>query len=539
MGLRRVGWFAAMAVGVAVVAWAASRLVLAPPDPRIANTLHRGNGAEAETLDPQAARSEAALTIARDLFEGLMSIDATGQPLPAAAERYEISADGDIYTFHLRPTLRWSNGDVVTAPDFVAAWRRLVNPATAAPYAQMLEVVRNAVAIETGAAPAQTLGVRAVDDTTLVVELQRPTPYFLNLLTHPGTFPLHRATLAAHGNRFAKPGILVSNGAYRAERWDFGSKILAVRNRHYWNDSQTHIDRVEYHSIAQAAAELGAYRADTLDCTSTLSMPQMAWIRAHLAAELHVSPQLAVYYYGLNLRTRPFADAPLLRQALSMVIDRERLVQSITGAGELPAYSVVPPQTQGYTSQVPDWAAWPMQRRIERARELLRDAGPSAPSRIELRYNSGELHTKLAVAVASMWKESLGIDTDLRGEEFKVLLQDIDRGEGVQAFRASWVADYNDAFNFLQLLRTGFGINLSRYSNPRYDAALELANATADPATRITQLQRAETLMLADQPLIPLYFYVNKHLVKPRVLGWRDNVMNIIYSRDLRLKAAE
>ena len=507
-------------------------------DLSIFNTLHRGNGSEAETLDPQAARSEAALTIARDLYEGLMSVDAAGQPVPAAAERYEVSAEGGVYTFHLRPSLRWSNGDALTAPDFVTAWRRLVNPATAAPYAQMLAVVRNAAAIEAGAAPIESLGVRAVDASTLVVELQQPTPYFLSLLTHPGTFPLHRATLAAHGNRFARPGIMISNGAYVVERWDFGSKILAVRNRQYWNDTQTHIDRVEYHSIAQAAAELGAYRADALDCTSTLSMPQMDWIRTHLAAELHVSPQLAVYYYGMNLRAAPFAGARPLRQALSMVIDRQQLVQSLTGLGELPAYGFVPPQAQGYVAQLPEWAGWPMQRRIERARELLREAGASLPRRIELRYNSGELHTRIAVAVASMWKEALGIDTDLRGEEFKVLLQDIERGKDLQAFRASWVADYNDAYNFLQLLRTGFGINLPRYSNPRFDAALDLANAQIDSAQRAAQLQAAERLMLEDQPVIPLYFYVNKHLVKPRVHGWHDNVLNIIYSKDLTLKAA-
>ncbi len=533
--MRRLGLLAGVAVGAALLAWGASRLLLAPPDPVLANTLHRGNGAEAESLDPQAARSEAALTIVRDLYEGLMSVDASGQPVPAAAERYEVSADGGAYTFHLRPQLRWSNGDAVTAQDFVAAWRRLVDPATAAPYAQMLSVVRNADAIQAGAAGLESLGVRAVNSQTLLVELQKPTPYFLNLLTHPGTFPLHRPTLAAHGNRFAKPGILVSNGAYSLARWDFGSKIIAVRNHQYWNDSQTHIDRVEYHAIAQATAELGAYRADALDCTATLSMSQMDWIREHLAAELHVSPQLAVYYYGLNLRGPPFSGAPQLRQALSMVIDRDRLVQSVTGLGEIPAYGMVPPQTLGYAAQMPDWAGWPLQRRIQRARELLREAGRDAPRRIELRYNTGELHTRMAVAVASMWKEALDIDTDLRGEEFKVLLQDIDRGEGVQAFRASWVADYNDAYSFLQLLRTGFGINLPRYSNAQYDAALDIANAQADPGRRAGYLQQAERLMLEDQPLIPLYFYVNKHLVKPRVRGWRDNVMNIIYSKNLSL----
>jgi len=220
-----------------------------------------------------------------------------------------------------------------------------------------------------------------------------------------------------------------------------------------------------------------------------------------------------------------------------MVIDRDRLVR-LTGLGEQPAYGFVPPQTDRYTAQLPEFARWPMRARIERARELLRESGLRGPGPLDLSYNSGDLHSRIAVAVASMWKEALGLDTRLHGEEFKVLLQDIDRGEGIQVFRASWIADYNDAYNFLQLLRSGFGINLPHYSNARFDALLDRANAEPDGAMRQAVLAQAESLMLADQPLIPLYFYVNKHLVKPRVHGWRDNVMNVIYSKDLSLTTA-
>ena len=525
----------------AVTACAAAAMLIGPElrrpfaDPQLLNTLHRGNGPEAESLDPQAARSEAALTIARDLYEGLTSIDVSGRPRLAAADRFSVSADGRRYAFHLRPGLRWSNGDPVVAADFAFAWRRLVDPATAAPYAQMLSPVRNALAVIAGARPPGSLGVQATDASTLQVELLEPAPYFLNLLALPGTFPLHRASMAAHGSRFAKPGFLVSNGAYALARWDFGSTILAVRNHFYWNDANTRIDRIEYHSIAQPAAELNAYRAGQLDCTATISIPDLRFIRSKLSAQLHLSPALGVYYYGLNLRLPPFADAAKLRLALSMVIDRERLVGAITGLGEQPAYGFVPPQTDQYTAQVPDFARWPMPVRRARARELLQQSGLQAPGPIELRYNTADLHSAIAVAVASMWKEALGLETRLHGEEFKVLLQDIERGDVAQVFRASWIADYDDAYNFLQLLRSGFGINLPHYSNRRYDELLDQANVATDPAQRRAGLEQAERLMLADQPLIPLYFYVNKHLVKPRVRGWRDNVMNIIYSKDLSL----
>ncbi len=495
--------------------------------------LRRGNGPEPESLDLHGARSEAALTILRDLYEGLTAIDAAGMPVLAAADHCDMSPDGRTYRFHLRPAARWSNGEAVVAEDFAAAWRRLVDPRTGAQYADILKPVRGAAAITAGKAAPATLGVHADDPQTLVVELAQPTPYFLGVVAHPATFPINRGSLAAHGRGYAKPGVMVSNGAFALTRWDFGSHLVAMRNAHYWNDAATKVDGVEYYSFADAATELKAFRTGQVDVTSTIPAAQVGWIKEHLGPVLHIAPQLAVYYLGLNLRKPPFDRSRELRQALSLVIDRERLVQSVTGAGEAPAYTFVPPAIHGYSPPVPDYVAWSMPRRITRARQLLRDAGMDRnPPNIELRYNNGELHSRIAIAVAEMWKDTLGIETTLRAEEFKVLLQDIDRGD-VTVFRASWLGDYNDAYGFLQVLQRGFGINLPHYSNPRYDELLERATTEGDADRRRALLQDAEALMLGDQPLIPLYFYVSKHLVDAHILGWQDNAMNVVYSKNL------
>ncbi len=495
--------------------------------------LRRGNGAEPESLDPHAARSEAALTILRDLYEGLTAVDDRGDAVLAAADRVEVSTDGRTYRFHLRQDARWSNGDPVIAEDFAAAWRRLVDPRTGAQYAEILNPLRGAREITTGGADPASLGVRAEAALVLVAELVRPTPYFLGLLAHPATFPLHRGSLAARGGRFAKPGVMVSNGAFVLTRWDFGSHLAAVRNAHYWNDAANRLDGVEYYSFADGAAELRAFRTGQVDVTATVPAAQMAWIRQRFGAALHVAPQLAVYYLGLNLRRPPFQASPQLREALALVIDRERLVQSVTGGGETPAYAFVPPQINDYTPQLPAYAHWPMPQRIARARQLLRDAGMNVrPPGIEIRYNNSELHHRIAIAVAGMWKQTLDIDVTLRAEEFKVLLQDIDRGDA-QVFRASWLGDYKDAYGFLQVMRSGFGLNLTHYANAGYDSLLDAAANQGDARSRRALLQDAEARMLADQPLIPLYFYVSKHLVDAHVQGWRDNPLNIVYSKSL------
>jgi len=528
--LRFAALIAALLLGATLLLRHHAGPAAAGPAPII---LRRGNGAEPESLDVHRARSEAALTILRDLYEGLTAIGADGTPVLAAADRCDVSSDGKTYRFHLRAAARWSNGDPVVAEDFAAAWRRLVDPHTAAQYADILQPVRGAAAITRGTAAPATLGVRADDPLMLVVELDHPTPYFLSVLTHPATFPLHRASLAAHGRGFSKPGVMVSNGAFVLTRWDFGSHLVAARNAHYWDGAAVRVDGVEYYSFADADSELRAFRTGQVDVTATIPAAQIRWIKDHLGDRLRIAPQLSVYYLGLNLRSAPLGESRALRQALSLVIDRERLVELVTGAGESPAFTFVPAAIHGYSPPLPDYASWPLPQRVARAKALLRAAGMEGkPPALELRYNTGELHSRIAIAVAQMWKDSLGIETALRAEEFKVLLQDIDRGD-VMMFRASWVGDYDDAYGFLQVLQGGFGINLPHYANPAYDDLLARAANDEDPGRRRLLLQQAEALMLSDQPLIPLYFYVSKHLVSARVVGWQDNAMNVVYTKNL------
>jgi len=498
--------------------------------------LVRGGGPEPDSLDPQKARGFEAQSILRDLCEGLTTLDSHGRVAPGTARSWNASLNGLSYTFDLRRDAHWSNGDRVVGADFVAALQRLADPATGSPYAQYIDVIANTGDIVAGRKSVNTLGVTAPDDWTVVITLDTPAPYLPTLLSHPATCPVHRPTLQQHAEALARPGTMVSNGAFVLKEWVPGAYILELRNRHYWNDAATRLEGVRWLLISDENAELARYRGGELQVTFVVPRGQFDWIKANLADQLHLSPQLSTYYYGFNLRRFPFRDQPKLRRALSLVIDREKLTRLVLRVGELPAYGWVPPGVQHYTSQTFDYAELPMATRITEAERLYQESGYSRakPLRFELRYNAGEVHTKLALAIASMWKEALGVEVRLAQVEFKSLLQDIDRGD-VEMFRSSWVGDYNDAYTFAQVLKSEFGVNLPHYSSPHYDALLASAARQQDPLLRSALLEEAERVMLADHPLLPLYFYVNKHLVKPEVLGWYDNVMNVVYSRDLAL----
>jgi oligopeptide transport system substrate-binding protein len=502
----------------------------AAPAAAASTLLRRGNGPEPDSLDPQRARTDAAAQILRDTYEGLTSLDARGEPMPGAADHWDVSADGRVYTFHLRPTLRWSNGERLVAADFVAAWRRLVTPATAAEYAAVLTPVVGATAIIAGHQPATVLGIEATDERTLVVTLVAPTPYFPGLVAHWSTFPTY------HGVAPMAPGQTVSNGAYVLSDWVVGSHVGARRNPAYWNAAATHIEAVRYLHIADAGDEYARYRAGALDTTYALPQQPLAQLLAAHGAELHRIPQLGVYYYGFNLDRPPFRDAPGLRQALAMTVDRERLVASVTGLGELPAYAWIPPGIAHYSAQRFAWADQTAAERLATARQLYAAAGYTRdrPLKLDLHVPSGASHERVALAVAAMWKEALGVETELHAEEFKSLLQTIARGEAT-VFRSSWIADFNDPWTFAEVLSADFGINLSHYRSRAYDAELARAAVALDPLTRASALESAERQALADTPVVPLYYYVNKHLVAPRVRGWYDNVMNVVYTKDLEL----
>jgi len=499
--------------------------------------LLRGAGAEPDSLDPQKARSVEAQEILRDLCEGLTTLDKAGGVGPGVATDWTVSADGKKYTFNLRPDARWSNGERVVAADFVAALRRLVDPATASSYAQVIDVVENASDIVAGRKPPESLGVLAPGESTVTIDLASPAAYLPSLLSHPSTCPVHRPTLTQHPDELAKPGVMVSNGAFVLKEWVQGSHILATRNRQYWDDAATRLDAVRYLLIPDENAELTRYRAGGLHTTNQVPRGQFDWIQANLAGQLHIAPQLDTYFYGFNLNKAPFKDNPGLRRALSLVIDRDKLVHSVLRAGELPAYGWIPPGVSHYTSQSFDYRGQPLAARLAEAHRLYAQAGYSAarPLAFELRYNAGEVHNKVAVAVASMWKEALGVEARLTAVEFKSLLQDIDSGD-VEVFRSSWLGDYNDAYTFAQYFKSNFGINLPRYRSPEYDALLGAAAVEIDADRRGELLQSAERVVLRDHPVLPIYFYVNKHLIKPEVDGWYDNVMNVVYSKHLGLR---
>jgi ABC-type oligopeptide transport system substrate-binding subunit len=526
-------------VAAAVVVWQYS--VEPTAQGPAASVLHRGLLTDPETVDPQRVRSTQAGDILRDIGEGLLSYSATGELGPGAADEWSLADDGLVYTFHIRDDARWSNGEPLTAEHFVFSLRRLVDPATAAFYSQMVSDIVNARAIIAGDMPAAELGVEAVDDNTLVIRLERPVPYLLSLLTYPSTFPVHPDSIALHGDEFTRPGNLLSNGAYKLDAWEPGSVLSLSRNEHYWNNENTAIDEVRHHVVTQEMAQLNRYRAGELHTTGSVPPDAFQQVQEEYPDELHVAPYLGVYYYGFNLAQPPFKDSPGLREALSLAIDRDVLVRSITGRGEEAAYSWVPPGVENYEPRRLNYADQSQDARNAHASRLMREAGygPDNPLQFELRYNTSDAQQRMALAIQSMWKDVLGVETTLINEEFQVLLANMRAAEVTQVFRSSWIGDYNDAHTFLSILETGNASNMPRYSNEEYDDLMQRAADQVDAHKRRLLLEEAERVLLADHPVIPIYFFVSKHLVSPQVQGWGDNVLDYHYSQHLSLAPAD
>ena len=495
-------------------------------------TFHRGNGAEPDTLDPHRSEETSAAEILRDLFEGLITEAVDSSLQPGAAERWTLDESGLVYTFHLRPNGRWSNGDPVVAEDFAAGLRRSIDPATGSSFAQILAPIAGSDAILRGEQPVATLGVAALDDQTLQIRLKDPTPYFLQLLTHSSTYPIHRPSLQAHGDQFARAGRLVSNGPYQLAEWRIQSHIKLDRNLYYWDRDGVQIDRVFYYPLEDLSSELKRYRAGELDFTDEIPTEQYHWVRDNLGNELHVAPYLSSYFYAYDITQPPFDDVRL-RQALSMAVDRRILTEIVTGMGQIPAYSLVPEGVAGYDSRGYTWADSSDEQRIRAAQGLYAQAGFSAanPLRAEVTYNTSENHKKIAVAIAAMWKQVLGAEITLVNREWKVYLQTRKNRDAWAIMRYGWSGDYNDANAFLENFRSAHAQNLTGFASAAYDDLLNRAASGRDPDARQALLQDAEQLMLAAYPIVPLYFYVSKHLVKPHVKGFRSNIMDHNYSR--------
>ena len=502
------------------------------------STLHRGNGAEPETLDVHRSSGVPAANIQRDLFEGLITEAADGSFIPGVAEAWTLSDDGTVYTFQLRDSARWSNDEPVTAHDFAYAFRRAVNPATGSDYAFILWPVRNAEGITKGEiAGLDTLGVEVVDTHTLKVTLKAPTPYFIGLLAHHQAFPVHRGTIERHGDKWTRAGNLVSNGAYRLVDWVPQSHIRLERNPHYWDADGVKIPEVVYHPTEDKNTELKRFRSGELDVTDDVPIDQISWIEKNLATQFHNTAYLGTYYYALNLTESPFRDQPGLRTALALVIDREILTEKVTKGGEIPAYAWVPPGVNDYTGARVEWARLSSSDRISRAKLLYADAGYSRenPLQIQILYNTSDNHKRIAIAIAAMWKQALGVKTELINQEWKVYLA-TRRTMQFQVVRSGWIGDYNDANTFLELLKGNVGrLNPSGYANSEYDRSMHDAERETDLKARAKLMRTAEGILLKDLPIIPIYHYTTQHMVSPRVGGWVDNVMDVHSTRHLSL----
>ena len=510
------------------------------PDPSVLaveQVLHRDNGEEPVTLDPHLAEGAPSAHILRDLFEGLTAESPQGRVIPGAAIRWNISRDGKTYTFYLRREAHWSNGDPVTAEDFVYGLRRSASPATASKHAQVLLPIANAAEVLSGAMPIDQLGVEAINDHILVISLKGPTPYFLSLLNNASTYPVHQPSIMEHGSAFSRPGNLVSNGAYVLKDWKLRSRIELVKNENYWDAENVILEQIFYYPFEDQSAASKQFRAGELHWTYGVPSNQFKWLQKHYPEELVISPWSGSYFFGYNVLREPFIENPELRRALALALDRDLLTEKVTQFGEQPSYTLVPPGIGEFVSPVPEWAEWSQAERNEEARRLYAGAGYTEdhPLRFEIRYDAGQNNKKMALAAASLWKQVLGVQATLLNEEPKVFLQSRDQKVLTQVFRAGWISDFADPYGFLELFRTDYGRNDYGYSNELYDSLLEEIASERVPARRRRLMYEAERMLLVEMPFIPVYTYVTKRLVNPRLKGWQSNIMDHHYSKNMFL----
>ena len=495
-----------------------------------ASEVRRGLGPEPDSLHIHKAQGLAAINLLRDLREGLLTFDAGGEPVPGQAESWQLLDEGRRYLFTLRPDARWSDGRQVIAEDFVRAWRLAVSPATAASTAGLLKDILNANEILRGELSADALGVEAVSRLVLEVRLAAPAPWLPEILAHPVSYPLHPEAID-------DPHAAPVNGAFVLEDWTPRASIILRKNPGFHAAQSVRIDRVAYFPIEEPGAELSRYRAGELDITETIPAGRFEWLEENLALDLRIYPYLGSFWLGINMKDELLGRSRPLRQALALAIDRAILVRVVLGAGERPAWSIVPPGMPGYEPAMLPAAGLDQKAREAEARRLFAQAGLGDGETVllELRYNTSALHRRVAVAVAAMWKQVLGVNAQLVNEEWKVFVNNRRLGVVTQVFRGGWIADYADPTSFLDLFLSGSALNSSFYSNPEFDALARSA-ASAAGAERMELLQRAESLIMQDMPLIPLYYYVSRHLVSPRVGGFVDNVRDVHLSRYLTVE---
>ena len=493
--------------------------------------LHFGLGSEPQYLDPHLASSVSAHNVIIALIEGLVSEDPkTLKPLPGVAESWDISEDGLLYTFHLRKNAKWSNGDPVTAHDFVYSYRRILNPNLASQYASMLHGLKNARKYhEEGLKWEEAkVGAVAIDNHTLQLTLENPTPYFLELLNHYSWFPAHPPTIKKfdafekQGTPWTRPGNYVGNGPFILSEHKVNSVIEVKKNPNYWDAETVSLEAIRFYPIESADTEERAFRSGFLHLTQTVSPDRIDFLKQNHPEIIHFEPYLGTYFYRFNLEEPPFDDVRV-RLAFNLATDRQAIVEKVTKGGQVPARCFTPPGTGGFSPE--SRFRFDPQKAKALIQDYLDEKGLKSLPKIELKYNTSEGHKKVAEALQGMWKNHLGAEIQLLNMEWKVFLSTIEKRDFSLA-RAGWIGDYVDANTFLHMWRTGDGHNNTGWSNARYDELLELAAKESDSEKRFSYFEECEKLLSEHAPILPIYFYVHVTLRSPTVKGWHPTLLD-------------
>lgn len=495
-----------------------------------------GNGVEVISLDPHKVAGTGDYRVLQDALIGLTMPDANNDVVPGVAERWETSADGLTWTFYLRPSV-WSDGVPVTADDFVFSLRRILNPATAAEYASLLYPIKGAQPVNEGRAAPETLGVRAVSPRVLEIRLEHPAPYLLQLAKHQTMFPVPKHVVEKYGAAWARPEHFVSNGPYTIVSWKLGDRIRAVKNPLYWDAGKVCVDQISYYPTTDNITAERQVRNGELDMNADIQSNRIALLREKMPGYVRTHTYLGVSYLTYNNNVLALRDVRV-RRALSMAIDREFITQKLMRGGQQPAYTFVPPGVANYQPvKLPDWASWTFERRQAEARRLLAQAGygPGRPLRIEIKHRNSADPSLIMPAIQADWK-AIGVEARLAQNEPQIAYAAY-RARDFEVADAAWVADYNDPMSFLYLMNSTTGAqNYGDYKNPAFDALLKKADNEPDAAIRAGYLAQAEATMLADANVAPVFFYVNKNLVSPRVTGWVANLGDVHPAQFLCLK---
>ncbi|SJL84234.1 peptide ABC transporter substrate-binding protein [Vibrio palustris] len=522
-----------LSVAIAPVAHAAN----VPDDVTLAaqQQLVRGNYDEPPSVDPAYSSTGSSSSVVQDMFEGLVTQDAQGNPIPALATSWDVNQDGTRYVFHLRKDIHWSNGQPIVASDFVYAYQRLVAPKTAAPYAWYYAAahVKNAQAIIDGKKPAAQLGVKALDDKTLAITLDQPLPYFISMLVHESFFPVPKAVVKQYGDKWTTPKHIVTSSAFTLTQHIVNERIVVKRNPYYWNNKKTVLNRVTYLALSDTNAEYNRFKTGEISITGHVPTESIDKIRKNAPKTLIISPKIAEYYYSFNTTKAPFNDAKV-RKAFSYAINRQVIAQGILHLDYIPAYSFVPPATAGYRLPTLEWSQLTQAERIKKAQAWLKEAGydKQHPLTVTFDYPTDNKVRKIAIAVASMLQKNLGVKVNLRNQDIKTFLQKVHQHDlSMASFQ--WGGDYNEASTFLDLFSTQ-GYNPGQWSNAKYDAFMEQAKHSLNAKTRLSLYHQAEQILAKEMPVMPIYFETKAVLKQTNVGGYTtENPSHIRYSRDM------